>query len=128
MSTRRAAVLRAIAAHDVPFAWGEHDCATFAAAVVAELRGAAPVEPTWRTAEQAEAELHARGGLLAAITALLGPPYNPQLEQPVDGDVVLVRASDFEMAAVWAGKSPIGVASRGLVRLSAHRAAAGWRT
>lgn len=128
MSTRRAAVMRAIAAHDVPFAWGAHDCATFAAAVVAELRGAPAVEPTWRTAEQAEAELQARGGLQAAITAVLGDPYDPQLEQPADGDVVLVRAPGFEMAAVWAGAGPVGVASRGLVRLSPRRAAAGWRT
>lgn len=128
MSTRRAAVMRAIAAHNMPFAWGEHDCATFAAAVVAELHGASPVEPTWRTAEQAEAELHARGGLQAAITGVLGDPYDPQVEQPADGDVVLVRAGDFEMAAVWAGPGPVGVARRGLVRLSARRAVAGWRT
>jgi hypothetical protein len=124
---RRSAVLRAIAAHDAPFAWGEHDCVTFALDVVAQLRGVRPVLPTWRTAAEADAEIAARGGLHAAISGVLGDAYDPAHAAPRDGDVVLVRAPGFEMTAVWAGRGPIGPSSRGLVRLSPARAVAGWR-
>lgn len=126
--SRQAAVLRAIAAHDVPFAWGQHDCVTFALRVVEQLRGEQLMRPTWSSADEADAEIAARGGMHAAITAMLGPSYDPRETPPADGDVVLVQVPGFAMAAVWAGRGPVGASSRGIVRLPPSRAIAAWRT
>lgn len=128
VSARQAAVLRAIAAHDADFAWGEHDCVTFALDVAEQLRGTPLMHRTWRTADEANAEIQARGGMHAAISAVLGDSYDPQTSSPADGDVVLVQAPGFEMAAVWAGRGPVGASSRGIVRIVPSRAVAAWRT
>ncbi len=127
LTDRQRALLRVIAEHSGPFRFGVRDCATLAADVVGAIRGARPVEFTWASDEDAIAEIERRGGLHAAVTEVLGPAYDPQLEQPEDGDVVLVQLRDFEMLAVWARNSPIGPASQGLHRLDAKHAIAAWR-
>lgn len=123
---RRAAVVQAVSEHAGAFSWGERDCVTFAARVVELIRGAPVVVPTWRTHNDACDEIDARGGLAAAITSLLGAPFDPRARSPVCGDVVLVHAPGFAMCAVWANGSPIGITSHGIGRLSAARVAFAW--
>ena len=127
LSDRQRTVLRVIAAHSGAFEWGVRDCVTLAADVVHAIRGARVIDYSWRTDDEAEAELARRGGLHAAVTDCLGAAYDPRETQPDDGDVVLVRLRGFEMLAVWAGIGPIGPASKGLHRLDPARAVAGWR-
>jgi hypothetical protein len=128
VGARQAAVLRAIAAHDAEFSWGQHDCVTFALDVAEQLRGAPLMPRSWRSADEANDEIRARGGMHAAISAVLGDSYDPQVTRPADGDVVLVQAPGFEMAAVWAGRGPVGASTRGIVRIVPSRAVAAWRT
>ncbi len=127
LTERRSAVLRVLAAHSGEFEWGVRDCVTLAADVVHAIRGERVIDYSWRTDDEAEAELARRGGLQAAVTDCLGAAYSPRETRPEDGDVVLVRLRGFEMLAVWAGVGPIGPASKGLHRLDPAHAVAGWR-
>lgn len=73
-----------------PLGWGVHDCVAFGAACAAAMTGAAIALPTWRTEGEARECLRAAGGLVAAVTSVLGPPLRtPALAQR--GDVLLVR-------------------------------------
>lgn len=124
---RRQAVARVIAEHSAPFAWGVRDCVTLAADVVRTIRGAAPVEITWTSEEQAQREIALRGGFVAAIAGVLGDPYDPQVEAPEDGDIVLVRIGGTELLSVWAATSPIAPVRNGLRRVHPRHAVLAWR-
>ncbi|MEO1092120.1 MAG: hypothetical protein AAFX81_15945 [Pseudomonadota bacterium] len=76
-----------------PWSWGTHDCV----ALVARLAGAmcdgelAPALPDWSSQDEADAALAGAGGLVAAVTARLGPAYEaPALARR--GDVVVTEA------------------------------------
>lgn len=72
------------------FKWGTWDCVTFAAAGVRARTGMDHLTPLglqWADAREASRLLVSRGGLRAAVTAVLGLPLGPLLAQT--GDVVL---------------------------------------
>lgn len=108
-----------------PFAWGRHDCCTWAADVVlaitmqdplADLRG------RWSTADEAAALLAELGGLQQAVTDRLGQPMPyPALVQR--GDVVMVAADPAATGgmrhalAVCGGHVLLGPGLRGLARV-----------
>jgi hypothetical protein len=72
------------------FAWGDHDCALFAADVVKAITGedfGAPWRGRYESAVQAMRRLRPHGGLPGLVTQLLGDPVKP--EQARRGDVVL---------------------------------------
>lgn len=124
---RQRVVASVIAAHSAPFEWGVRDCVTLAADVVRGIRGVEPVEVSWASEDEAARAIALRGGFVAAITGVLGDPYDPQLEQPADGDVVLLRISDVELLSVWAGAGPIAPVRNGLRRVHARHAVLAWR-
>lgn len=73
------------------FAWGMHDCCSFAAAAVEAVTGQPISMPGSYTSDrQAQRVLKERGGLEAAVTEILGvQPCAPHFAQR--GDIVLLR-------------------------------------
>lgn len=124
---RQRALVGVFAQHSREFEWGSFDCVTLAIDVVAALRGARLLEPTWRSREEAESEIARRGGLASAVSAVLGPAYDPSAVAPLDGDVVLIRRRAFEQLAIWAGGACLGRAASGLHRFDTKYSAAAWR-
>lgn len=124
---RRRVVASVIAAHSAPFEWGVRDCVTLAADVVRGIRGVEPVEVSWASEDEAAREIALRGGFVAAISGVLGDPYDPQLEQPADGDVVMLRMGGVELLSVWAGAGPIAPVRHGLRRVHPRHAVLAWR-
>ena len=73
----------------VPFAWGVSDCVQLAAGMVERVRGANPLgELTYSSEIEAKRVLVERGGLEAAVTAVLGPMQRDR-RLCGDGDIVL---------------------------------------
>lgn len=120
------AVLDAIDQHAGPFEWGTRDCVTFAAAVVHGIRGAA-IAAEWRSESEAHAEIASRGGLVRAVSAVLGRPYRLARRRPADGDIVLAYHGGFAMLSAWAGDCPVGMTVYGVASLRRDYARLGWR-
>lgn len=101
-----------------PFAWGSHDCATWAFALRRELTGGADVAARWRgryrTAAGAARVMRRLGwtDLEAMGRALLGDPH-PTVLFAQRGDVVL-GPDGF---GICVGASAVGIAPEGLVTL-----------
>ncbi|MCW7541878.1 hypothetical protein OOT46_29195 [Aquabacterium sp. A7-Y] len=112
----------------VPFEWGRHDCALWAADVVHALTGFDPgadLRGTYASALQAARVVRARGGLAAIATAALGPPC-PPLGVRV-GDIGLVRSGDRECYAACNGAHWLAPAQNGLQVVDLDQASACWR-
>jgi hypothetical protein len=116
----------AAASASTPFAWGSHDCVTFAAGAVEATTGIRPAMPAWVSVRSAMRQLKQAGGLVAAVESVgLEPLARPQLA--ARGDVVLVDHEDAPqpflavcLGHVWAAPGsdglvygPMSVASRG---------------
>lgn len=98
------------------FAWGEHDCVTFAARCWHARTGTDALAGfTWGSQAEAEALLAELGGLRAAVVSRLGEPVAPLLAAM--GDVVLARdphADDGrEVLAVCVGPHLVVPSARG---------------
>jgi len=90
----------------MPFAWGSHDCVTFAAAWLTAL-GQEMILPTWRTETEADALLDERGGLQLAVQDILGLPSDPAF---------LGRG---DIALTWVGEdTPLGICTGSRVALA----------
>ena len=75
--------------NEKPFAWGTHDCFTFAADCVLAMTGEdkmAKRRGKYKTELGANKMLKRLGGVEAAIASVLGEPLDPKLAQR--GDVV----------------------------------------
>jgi hypothetical protein len=99
-----------------PFEWGANDCCGFAEADVEALTGAVAVAGGRWAADTAAQRLRLERGLVAAVSARLGPPLaSPAYAQR--GDIVLVKPAagrGFRFLAVcdadrWAGPGPEGI-------------------
>lgn len=113
---------------DRPFAWGEHDCCTFAADVVEAITGRDPMA-AWRGAyvgQLAAARLlREHGGLLGLVSGVLGEPVAPTLA--LRGDVVLYLQPDHAdrpalgvcLGPVFTAPGPAGLAQAPM-RLAVH--------
>jgi hypothetical protein len=94
----------------VPFAWGAHDCALFAADAIAATTGERPFE-AWRgryaSEAEADAATEAGGGVEAVVAAELGrwgaAELQPALAQR--GDVAMVRVGNTEAVGVVIGEA-----------------------
>lgn len=106
------------AARRRPFAWGTHDCATWAFDVAGRLTGAASAADAWRgrygCAFGSRRVMLALGwrSLDAMGVALLGKPVAPAMAWR--GDVVLGEAFGICAGAVWFAPGPGGLERRGL--------------
>ena len=98
-----------------PFAWGTHDCFTFAADCVLAMTGEdkmAKRRGKYKTELGANKMLKRIGGVEAAITSVLGEPINPNLAQR--GDVVYFNSPLGDTAGICVGSKIISPAANGL--------------
>jgi hypothetical protein len=111
-----------------PFAWGQNDCALFAADCVRAITGQDPAPPGLRlhkTKKQALRALERHGGLHSIATRALGQPV-PASQAGV-GDVVLVKVGRRDALAVCNGGTAFGPSARGLVAVGMDTATLAWR-
>ena len=118
------------AARDLPFAWGRHDCATWAFDLRRDLTGGEDVAALWRgrysTALGAQRVMRKLGwsDLEAMGRDLLGTPLaTPLLAQR--GDLVL--GGEDPAFGVCAGARAVFISPAGLVQLPLARCALAWR-
>ena len=110
-----------------PFAWGKHDCCTFAGDAVIACTG---VDPGPELRDYADALGGARalasfGGVAEVGDALFGAPI-PPLTASV-GDVGMVQAGWRDCLAVCNGATWLAPGLQGLVALPFDRASLAWR-
>jgi hypothetical protein len=111
-----------------PFAWGQQDCALFAAGAVLAITGhdpAADLRGSYAGAREALAVVADRGGLEAIATAALGPPINPR--RAAVGDVVLVAGAHGALLAVCNGTHALAPGDSGLVPMPMAAALSAWK-
>jgi hypothetical protein len=113
-----------------PFAWSEHNCATFCAGWVFEATGLAIELPVVDDEGAAHGELAAAGGIEAAVTARLGEPVLGAFAR--QGDIVLVRLPVLggmprRALSVCVGAAAAGPGPSGLMRMPISQAEAAWR-
>lgn len=89
-----------------PFAWGSHDCCTFAASAVQAVAGIDPlseIRDTWNSERGAMRRAMRRGGLIRAAVGVLGEPlWKLQCRR---GDLVLLHGT----MTIGAFQAAIGV-------------------
>jgi len=111
-----------------PFAWGSHDCCTWAAAAVEACTGvdlAAPWRGTY-TDEAGAAALVLELGGLPKVAALAGPQLRA-IALATTGDVGLVRWPDGVVSlGVHGGYGWLCAGDQGLVHLELDAARAAW--
>ena len=115
------------AARGKPFAWGEHDCATFAADCIEAITGERPAMPAWTSARDAVRVLADEGGAVAAMIARFGSPIPPRIAQRGD---VGVMDSDAETGAAFVvclGDRWAAPGAQGLAFLAVDLVGSAWR-
>lgn len=116
------------AARNKRFAWGAHDCFTFAAGCVQAITGADPLAD-FRGAYHGRAQAHAllaqMGGVQAAATSRMGEPI--ALAMCGVGDIVLTSSARGQFLAVCNGQTLLAPAAKGLAVLGLETAVLGWR-
>ncbi len=111
---------------DVPFAWGESDCATFAAGAVEALTGHAMEVPRVESAQDYARFILDSGALREHVGDHLGDPLpSPAFAQR--GDVVLMLLDGRETLGVCIGDGIAGPGPAGLVVVPLSAATAAWR-
>lgn len=113
-----------------PFAWGTHDCCTWAADAVQAVTGDDPMA-AWRgsyaSQEAAEAVI-GPGGLsahVAHVMALYGAPEcPPRLAQR--GDVVMVEVGNETLCGVVVGTSVLITGTERMCRVPMRRVVRAW--
>lgn len=111
-----------------PFAWGEHDCALWAADVVHALTGEDPAKEwrgTYSTALEAARVLRELGGMEAMATRTLGEPIAPLMARV--GDVGLLESCGRECFAVCNGDHWMAPGEHGLDVADLYAAKKAWR-
>lgn len=73
----------------LPFAWGPNDCCSLAIAWVQQLTGVDVWPVTWTSEEEAKDVIEQAGGLIEAVSSVLGR-YNQNWAEARRGDVGLV--------------------------------------
>ena len=118
------------AARDLPFAWGSHDCCTFAARWVESERGVSILAPfahargAWASALEAARIVRDAGGLSAIVTEQLGASIAPA--QAMRGDVVRVEIEGRESLAVVLGETAAAPGEAGIAFAPMARWLEGW--
>lgn len=84
-----------------PFAWGSHDCSTFAAGAVEALTGQVIFAPTHTNAFEANTFMESVGGIEAWMSEHFGEPVAPL--EARRGDIGLLALPDRELLSVVVG-------------------------
>jgi hypothetical protein len=115
----------------MPFAWGSHDCATFAADGAVAVCGADPMahlRGQWTTEAEAEAVISALGGLEAAaddaLRAIGAVDCPPALAQR--GDLALFLTGNMPALGVIEGADVVAPGFDGLRRVPVAAATRAW--
>lgn len=106
-----------------PFAWGSHDCVSFANGAHEALTGERIGLPTWFDEAGATLMLDSFGGLIPAVDSTL--PRVPLLFAQ-RGDLVLIEAAGREWLAVCDGEYAWAPAGDKLTRTAMTRATIAW--
>lgn len=118
----------AMSRHREPFAWGQNDCALFAADAVAAVTGhdfGASFRGAYASAAQALRVLAPFGGLQGLASAALGQPVGGQFAGV--GDVCLVHFDGRECLGVCNGVEVLGPGASGMAHAPLSAAALAWR-
>ncbi len=118
----------AMSRHREPFAWGQNDCALFAADAVAAVTGhdfGASFRGAYASASQALRVLAPFGGLQGLASAALGQPVGGQFAGV--GDVCLVHFDGRECLGVCNGVEVLGPGASGMAHAPLSAAALAWR-
>lgn len=113
---------------EVPFEWGKHDCALWAADAVQAVTGDDPANDlrgTYSTPTQAADIMRSSGGLTSLADSKLGPRIKPTFAQ--SGDIVLCVVNGREALAVCTGRHIMAQGESGLVAVPMSSAALAWR-
>jgi len=116
---------------DVPFRWGESDCALWAADAVHAVTGtdfAAAMRGRYSTAAQARSLLRPLGGLHGLLASTLRPA--PALDLLADGDVALTQPDGLHRVGALAVRVRgwvIGQGADGLVMVPRSTVISWWR-
>lgn len=115
------------AAIDRPFAWGTHDCCTFAAACVDAVTGSDHLDHLGYEDERtAKRVIACHGGLVEAIAARLGSPCAGWAHAR-RGDICLVPTEQGDGLGVCVGHRIVLPGERGLASYPLHLAQCTWR-
>jgi hypothetical protein len=113
-----------------PFQWGRHDCALFAANVVAALTGtdlAHKFRDQYADRDGAERILDQHGGLYEIASAALGPPRTIKC-YTARGDVVLIAEAEWESLGICDGAGSVhAYINGGIIRQPMSRWRHTWR-
>lgn len=113
------------ARHDMPFEWGVHDCAHFAAGAVAAITDEYPQFPRYKTAHAA-LKLIAQKPLRDRAGEILGAEIDVAMAQR--GDVVMVIDSiNGPSLGVCFGENSIFTSRRGLNQIQTSQCWCAWR-
>lgn len=96
--------------------WGKHDCVTFAAECVKAMTGCALIDPTWSSEDEATDQLDKAGGLIQAVTSVLGDPLRVA-QGAMRGDVAVIAWRDGGNRAalgIVVGPSVVAIGELGL--------------
>lgn len=107
-----------------PFAWGTHDCATFAAGAVEAVTGTRPQIPVVTSAQAFSHLVRDHGDLEHMTSDQMGPSAAPASARR--GDLVLVALDGRQCLAVCLGASAAAPGESGLVMVPMHAAIAAW--
>lgn len=123
------------AARHCPFAWGRHDCVTFAAACIWAVCGTNPIAPLdpWDDPHGALAAIRGLAGgresLQAAISRIMADHGWPEIDprQAGRGDLCVAAGGKGVFAAICLGPVLAAPAGERLWVVSRARAIAAWR-
>jgi len=110
------------------FAWGSHDCFTFAADCVKAITGVDKMSKHrggYKTELGANKKLKRMGGVEKAITSELGEPISHKLAQR--GDVVYFVSPMGDTAGICMGRVIAAPAANGVLYIPMTAAKAAWR-
>lgn len=105
------------------FVWGVNDCVTFAAGAVKATTGRELALPAWSGERAARRLLRERGGLQAAVDALL--PRVP-VAKAARGDIGLIATGTGPALVVVMGEHVVGPRPSGLAFVTRGRLLCAW--
>lgn len=108
-----------------PFAWGTHDCCTFAAGAVFALTEQSVFTPAYSNAFEANSFMESVGGIEAWMTEQFGEPAAPL--QGRRGDIAMLALPDRELLSVVVGEEVVAPGEEHLLFYPIMTATKVWR-